>query len=76
MNFKVRIDTIDAVKDFCNKACSCTCDVDVKSGRYVVSGKSIMGLFSLSLDKPLEVEIAGETEGKTFYESIKEYVCE
>ena len=47
------------VSDFINLVSKCEGDVLVKSGKYVVSGKSMMGLFSLDLSKPLIVEIDG-----------------
>ena len=35
-------------------------DVDVSSAQYVVDGKSILGVFSLNLEKPLTVKFHGE----------------
>ncbi len=32
-------------------------DIDLRSDRYVVDAKSILGIFSLDLSKPLVVEI-------------------
>lgn len=32
-------------------------DIDLRSDRYVVDAKSILGIFSLDLSKPLHVEI-------------------
>ena len=37
-------------------------DVDLTSGRYVVDAKSIMGIFSLDLSKPVNVEIHAEDD--------------
>lgn len=55
----VNIDTIDKAKEFCNLCSKCNNEVLVYSGRYIVSGKSIMGLSSLDLSKPLKVEFYG-----------------
>lgn len=47
---KIRINTIDNVKDFvsiCSKYQDS--DINVKQGRYIVNGKSILGIFSLNL---------------------------
>ena len=60
VEFIVNIDTIDKVKEFCNLCSKCADNVLVYSGRYIVSGKSIMGLFSLDLTKPLKVELYGD----------------
>ena len=32
-------------------------DIDLRSDRYVVDAKSILGIFSLDLSKPINVEI-------------------
>ncbi len=32
-------------------------DIDLRSGRYVVDAKSILGIFSLDLSKPVTMEI-------------------
>lgn len=56
----IKIDTIDKVKQFCNLCSKCSGDVEVCGGRFIVSGKSIMGLFSLDLSKPLKVEFYGD----------------
>ena len=33
------------------------CDFDLVSGRYVIDAKSIMGIFSLDLSKPIDLNI-------------------
>ena len=57
--FFVSLASIDDVKQFVVAATRCPCEVDVRSGRYLVNAKSIMGLFSLELSKPVEVEVLG-----------------
>ena len=73
--FNIIIDTIDKVKDFCNLCSKCTGDVLVHSGRYTVSGKSIMGLFSLNLGKPVKVEIYGNISSEV-EEGIKKLIVD
>lgn len=53
----IQLKSIAEVKNFCNLASELYGDVDVKSEKYIVNGKSIMGLFSLDLTKPLEVTV-------------------
>ena len=55
----VLLDKITDVKDFVNLTLKCRDDVVVKSGHFAVNAKSIMGLFSLDLSKPLRVEFYG-----------------
>mgnify|MGYP000024315474 FL=1 len=50
--------------------------MDLRSGRYVVDAKSILGIFSLDLSKPVELEIFSEDEEtiSKFMEDIKPYL--
>ena len=57
--FIVSLTSVDEVKQFVDAASRCACEIDVRSGRYVVNAKSIMGLFSLDLSQPVEVEVLG-----------------
>ena len=57
--FFVALSSIDDVKHFVDAASRCPGEVDVLSGRYVINAKSIMGLFSLDLSQPVQVEVHG-----------------
>ena len=62
--FDIILNRVDAVKKF-NTACSkADFDVDVISGRYFIDGKSIMGLFSLDVSKPVACQIHTEDPEK------------
>lgn len=56
----IKLETINDVKDFVNTAVSCPCEIYLFSGRYIVDGKSIMGVFSLDLTSPIRMELQGE----------------
>lgn len=45
------------VKDFVNIVNRYPYDIDLRSGRHVVDAKSILGIFSLDLGKPITMEI-------------------
>ena len=45
------------VKNFVEAVNKYDYDVDLKSGRFVVDAKSIMGIFSLDLSKPITLEV-------------------
>jgi len=45
------------VKEFVNDVSKYPCDIDLRSGRHVVDAKSILGIFSLDLNKPITMEI-------------------
>ena len=57
----ISLNSIDKVKSFVNDISRFDYDFDLGSGRYVIDAKSIMGIFSLDLSKPIELNIhAGE----------------
>lgn len=56
----IKLNSINDVKDFVNEAVSCPCEIFLVSGRYIIDGKSIMGVFSLDLSKSIKVEVNGE----------------
>ncbi len=58
-SIKIMLNTISDVRDFVNIVASYDGDVDLISGRYVVDGKSIMGIFSLNLLDPLVLQTEG-----------------
>ncbi len=54
---QISLNSVDKVRDFVNLASKLDCDLDLVSGRYMIDGKSIMGIFSLNLLKPIEMNI-------------------
>lgn len=72
---KVLINTIDKVKDFVRDTSQFDADMDLISGRYVIDAKSILGLFSLDLSNPLDLEIhAGQPELDEILKSLAPYI--
>ncbi len=55
--FDVMLGSIVDVKNFVNVVNRYDFEIDLISGRYVVDAKSIMGIFSLDLGKPIRVEV-------------------
>ena len=53
-------DTLAKVKSFVNEVTKFDNEFDLVSGRYVVDAKSIMGIFSLDLSKPINLNIHAE----------------
>ena len=54
---KISLNSIDKVKSFVNDITKFDYDFDLVSGRYVIDAKSIMGIFSLDLSKPIDLNI-------------------
>ncbi len=57
---KISLNSIDKVKAFVNDITKFDVDFDLVSGRYVIDAKSIMGIFSLDLSKPIDLNIHAE----------------
>lgn len=57
MKCKIALNSVNDVKAFVNITFRAERDVDIHCGKYHIDGKSIMGIFSLELDKPIEVEL-------------------
>ena len=58
--FDIQLNSINDVKVFVNTVNKYSFDIDLISGRYIVDAKSIMGIFSLDLSKPIKMEIHGD----------------
>ena len=71
---KIMLSTIVDVRDFVNAVVSFGGDVDLSSGRYVVDGKSIMGIFSLDLLSPIDITIHGESGVDALMEKIDRFI--
>ena len=74
---KIKLAGIEQVQTF-NQICSrCEYNVDLKQGKYLVDAKSIMGIFSLDLSKPIELNIhASEADMNNILETLKEYLVD
>lgn len=57
---QVLINSIEQIKDFVNDTGKIKADLDLVSDRYVVNAKSIMGIFSLDLARPVQLYIYAE----------------
>ncbi len=76
-SFKISLSSINDVKNFVNSACKQMCDIDIVSGRYVIDAKSIMGIFSIDLTKPVTVNVDGtDAEYNAFREEVKDIIVE
>ena len=58
---QISLNSIDKVKSFVNDITKFDYDFDLVSGRYVIDAKSIMGIFSLDLSKPVTVEVYNDS---------------
>ncbi len=72
----ISLNSIDKVKAFVNTINQFDSDFDLISGRYVIDAKSIMGIFSLDLSKPIELAIHAEDNADEILEALKPYIVD
>ena len=77
--FSIQLASIADVKRFVTAASQQPFDIDIVSGRYIIDAKSIMGIFSLDLTKPVELKYYESVDEKPeqfekFKESISKFI--
>ncbi|MCD8250050.1 MAG: HPr family phosphocarrier protein [Lachnospiraceae bacterium] len=72
----ISLNSIDKVKAFVNEITKFDNDFDLVSGRYVIDAKSIMGIFSLDLSKPIELNIHSENNADEILSVLAPYIVD
>lgn len=67
----VNLQAINDVKEFVNIVMKYDFDIDLVSGRYAIDAKSIMGIFSLDLSKPIQLNAHTDNADKFLAEIDK-----
>lgn len=70
---QISLNSIEKVKSFVNDIARFEADFDFVSGRYVIDAKSIMGIFSLDLSKPITLNIHAD-DTTAILEALKPYI--
>ena len=73
---QISLNSIDRVKSFVNTITQFDYDFDLIFGRYVIDAKSIMGIFSLDLSKPIDLAIHSEANMEEILEVLKPYLIQ
>ena len=71
---KISLNSIDKVKSFVNDLAKFDDDFDLVSGRYVIDAKSIMGIFSLDLSKPIDLNIHAKENVDQILDILAPYI--
>ena len=71
---RISLNSIDKVKSFVNDLAKFDVDFDLVSGRYVIDAKSIMGIFSLDLSKPIELNIHANDGAEEVLATLQPYL--
>ena len=72
----ILLDTIEKVRKFVNKINQYEGEFDIISDRYIIDAKSIMGIFSLDLSKPLKLSVHSVEAAAEIFEQLKEFIVE
>ena len=80
MEIQINLNNINDVKNFVTIMQSIPEETILKSGKYVVDAKSIMGVFSLDLSKPITLEIEASftttvSDMSKISEKISQFEC-
>ena len=73
---KISLNSIDKVKAFVNEVTKYDAEFDLVSGRYVIDAKSIMGIFSLDLSKPIDLNIHSENNIEEILAKLSEFIID
>ena len=73
---KISLNSIDKVKSFVNDLTKFDTDFDLISGRYVIDAKSIMGIFSLDLSRPIDLNIHAEGDAEEILTVLAPYIVD
>ncbi len=60
-SFKIKLSYAEEVKTFVNTVNRYPFEMDLRSGRHVVDAKSILGIFSLDLSKPITLDVYSDS---------------
>lgn len=75
--YTVKLNSIEQVKEFVALTNKCAFDVDLMSGRYAIDAKSIMGIFSLDLAKPLKMIVhANDEQAADFADEAAKFIAD
>ena len=73
---RISLNSIDKVKSFVNDLTKFDTDFVLVSGRYVIDAKSIMGIFSLDLSNPIDLNIHSESSVDEIVNILKPYIVD
>ena len=73
---RISLNSIDKVKSFVNDISGFNAEFDLVSGRYVIDAKSIMGIFSLDISKPIDLIVHSDADDEDILVALKPYLAE
>lgn len=72
----LKLNTVDKITGFSNAANKFHSDIDILQDRYVVDAKSVLGIYTVDLAKPVTVRILSDdaAEIARFQEQMEEFL--
>ena len=74
-SMQISLEKASQVKDFVQIVQKYPYDIELKSERYIVDAKSILGIFSLDLARPLTIEIHSD-DCDEFVKQLERFIVE
>ena len=73
---KIKLVTIADVQNFVAANIRSNVDITLRSGKYVVDGKSILGIFSLDLMQPIDIDVvaAKDADVNEYLKTISSFI--
>lgn len=73
--FSANLVTVKDVEEFVRVASSCPkgTDISVQHGKFITDGKSLLGILSLNLSEPVEVEIESDKSSEVMSKILSQF---
>lgn len=71
-SFNIRLETVDRVKTFVNITSKFDAEFELRQDKYIVDGKSILGILALELSENIQLTISPQTEDVV--KALKDYL--
>ena len=72
----IKLTTIEDVYSLVRTLLAFDGEVDLESGRYTVDGRSLLGIFSLDLTKPVKLVFHDEAKAEELFSLLSKYVVD
>lgn len=72
----LNLNTLDKVRGFTNEANKFNSDIDIIRDRYVIDAKSVLGIYTIDLTKPVTVKINSDDKAEIarFNEKMEQFL--
>lgn len=74
LTVKILIDSVEKVKRFSSIASKIGADCELVEGVHIIDAKSIMGIFSMDLKNPIQLDI--HTDNREVLDKLKDFIVE